>query len=373
MKVLVVNGSPRGKQGNTEFLIKAFTEGLQESNAIVEEIYLKDKQIEHCIGCFVCWEKTPGICVHKDDMQELLAKVQDADMLILGTPLYVFTVSGMMKDFMDRLIPLVQPFMEVKNGLSTHPSRHGNSPRSLVLISNSGFPEPEHFSGLKETFRCWYRNDKRPIGGMICCAAGVLLGTPGLQDTFGWYLDATRQAGREVANDGQISAETQAILDRPLMEDQALYAKMANAYWESIGLSRTDVASNDAEQTQTVERSSAEPLPLPTSLETMQDLVAGMAASLDPVAAGKLNAVLQFVVSNEDPGRYYLEIADGQCAAYAGEHRAPTATVTTPAEVWLAIARGELNGTTAFMTGRYKVSGDLQLLMRLEKLFPTKA
>ena len=107
------------------------------------------------------------------------------------------------------MIPIVQPFIEVKDGLCTHP---GRSARSVgvksVLISNCGFPEQEHFSGLKETFRCLLRGDLRNAG-MICCAAGPLLGVPELQEAVKWYLDATRQAGREVVEQGRISDATQ--------------------------------------------------------------------------------------------------------------------------------------------------------------------
>ena len=72
MKVLAINGSPRGQFGNTEVLLKPFLEGCAEAGAEIETIYLKDKEIKHCIGCFTCWTKTPGKCIHKDDMEELL-------------------------------------------------------------------------------------------------------------------------------------------------------------------------------------------------------------------------------------------------------------------------------------------------------------
>ena len=106
MKVLAINGSPRGENGNTEELLKPFLKGCEESDAEVEIVYLKDKDIKHCNGCFTCWTKTPGKCIHKDDMEELLNKISQADIMVYATPLYYFTVTGMMKDFMDRMLPL---------------------------------------------------------------------------------------------------------------------------------------------------------------------------------------------------------------------------------------------------------------------------
>jgi putative sterol carrier protein len=101
----------------------------------------------------------------------------------------------------------------------------------------------------------------------------------------------------------------------------------------------------------------------------MRDLVAGMAMVFNPQAAGDLEAVIQFQVTGDDSGNYYLDIAQGRCAAYEGEHPQPTLTIHTPADVWLAISRGEMNGATALMTGKYSVKGNLGLLMRFNKLF----
>ena len=101
----------------------------------------------------------------------------------------------------------------------------------------------------------------------------------------------------------------------------------------------------------------------------MRDLIAGMAMVFDPQAAGDLEAVIQFKVTGDDAGDYHLDIAPGQCKAYAGKHPHPTLTVNTPSDVWMAISRSEMDGAAAMMTGKYSVKGDLGLLMRFDKLF----
>lgn len=368
MKILVVNGSPRGASGNTEVLVEAFLEGAHEAGAQTETVYLKDKKIEHCVGCFACWTKTPGVCIHKDDMPEILQKVIEADVLVCATPLYVYTVTGIMKDFMDRIIPSAQPFIEVKDGLCSHPPRYEGK-KSIVLISNCGFPEQAHFSGLKATFKQWFRSDTKSLAGMICCAGGGMLRSPGLIEGFTWYIDAVKQAGREVVQNRKLSDETQSTLDRPLMEDQELFASMLNAMWRNMGLTPIGEGEVEAAWVDSVAYTGTI-LPPPTSTDTVRDLVSGMAASFNPTAAGNLRSVVQFVVTGEEPGQYFLNIADGKCTAYAGAHPSPTTTITTPAGIWLSIARGELDGSTAFISGLYKITGDMGVAMRFQELFP---
>lgn len=364
MKILVINGSPRGADSNTDVLVKAFLEGACETGAESEIVYLKDKKIAHCNGCFACWTKTPGICVHHDDMTDLLVKMTEADVIVYATPLYIYTFTGMMKDFLDRSIPLAMPFIEEKDGLCNHPRRNQEKPQRIVLISNCGFIEQEHFSGLKETVRCCFRDDTRELAGMICCAGGEMLHVPELRDGIGWYLDAVKCAGRQVVCDGKIDAETQSIIDKPLMEDKELFLQSANAHFrEQLGLvEEKSPASAECAPCAT-------PLGPPESIETIRDLIAGFALAYNPAKGKDLKTVIQFDITDEEPGMYHVSIADGKCTSFEGTASNAAVTITSPSDVWLKIARGELNGATAFMKGMYKVKGDMSLLMRLNDLF----
>jgi multimeric flavodoxin WrbA/putative sterol carrier protein len=372
MKILAVNGSPRGAKGNTERILQPFLEGAREAGAETEVIYLKDKEIKHCRGCFTCWTKTPGVCVHKDDMPELLDKVRQADMMVFATPLYIFTVSGLMKDFMDRMIPITQPYILQRGDHFTHPPRYPESGgRKFVLISNAGFPERHHFSGLEETFRCLTGSPDIELAGMICCAGGEMLRQDALQDQLTWYLEAARKAGQEVVEQGRIASETQAVLDRPLADDPAVYASMANAYWESQGVPKIGFDDSRAVPQPSETTAHGTPLPPPAGEGTIRDLFAGMAMDLNPQEAGDLEAIVQFKVTGDDPGVYYLDIANGHCTAYAGEHPQPNLTINTPSHVWMAVSRGEMDGAMAIMTGKYSIEGNMGLLMRFRKLFST--
>jgi putative sterol carrier protein len=109
---------------------------------------------------------------------------------------------------------------------------------------------------------------------------------------------------------------------------------------------------------------------------TVQEAVEGMALRLNPDVAGDLQATIQFNVSPstslETGGDYYLSIADGKCEFSTGTTSDPTLTISTPADVWLKIARKDLNGAFALMTGKYKARGKIGLLLKMDSLFSRK-
>ncbi|MEI6518895.1 MAG: NAD(P)H-dependent oxidoreductase [bacterium] len=367
MKILVINGSPRGKASNTDVLTQAFLAGAHEAGAESEVVYLAGKKINHCCGNFICWIKTPGTCVHKDDMPELLEKMKSADMVVYATPLYVYNVTGMMKIFMDRIIPIVQPYIVERNGVCSHPRRDGRKLGKAVVISNAGFIDQAHFDGLKATFRCMYRDDT--LAGMICCGGGEMLRQPELREAVQWYIDATHNAGREAVTDGKISEETQKLLDKPLMEDRELFMQMANMHWDAeLEKLETEKPEMNASLNAS-DITDAVPLVPGQEIDTVRDLLAAMPLAFNAKEAGSLTADIQFVLTDEQPDHYYLSISGGECKAYLGKSPKPAITITTPGTVWMAIARHEMNGAAGLITGKYKVSGDMTLLMRFDKLF----
>ncbi|OIO91679.1 MAG: hypothetical protein AUK03_10785 [Anaerolineae bacterium CG2_30_64_16] len=373
MQVLAFNGSPRGRKSNTDRLLQPFMEGAREAGAETEVVYLKDKEINYCRGCFTCWTRTPGVCVHQDDMPGLLEKIRQADVLVYASPLYIFNVTGQMKTFMDRFIPLAKPYIVQRGDEYIHPMRYEEEwPKKVVIISNCGFPERHHFSGLVEPFRRFTSAPEMELVTAILCAGGELLRQPALRESLQWYTEAARCAGREVVELGHVTPETQVVLDRPLVEDPAVYSRMANAYWNSVVARPEAEAGLDEGEPGTLRQAQGSArLPPPTSRDTMRDIVAGMALVFNPQAAGDMQAVVQFDVNGQEPGQYSLRIAEGQCAAFEGAHPEPTLTIHTPSEVWLAISRGELDGAQAMMQGKYTIEGDLGLLIRFNQLFST--
>jgi multimeric flavodoxin WrbA len=99
-KVLVLSASPR-RGGNSDLLCDQFILGAKESGNQVEKILLRDKEINYCLACDAC-QGNGGNCVQKDDMTEVLDKIIDADVIVMATPVYFYTMSGQMKTLIDR-------------------------------------------------------------------------------------------------------------------------------------------------------------------------------------------------------------------------------------------------------------------------------
>lgn len=106
--------------------------------------------------------------------------------------------------------------------------------------------------------------------------------------------------------------------------------------------------------------------------KTVLQAIEGMTLSLDPDEAKDMVATIQFNISGDGGGDYYLSIADGKCDFSVGVIADPTLTIITPADVWLKIARKEMNGAMALITGKYKAKGKMGLLMKMDKLFSRK-
>lgn len=99
--VLGIMGSPR-RSGNTHILVSRMLDASQQHGATTELVCLGDLHIRQCDGCHVCWKT--GKCAKNDDMQALYAKIMQADALVLGTPVYWYGPTAIMKAFIDRLV-----------------------------------------------------------------------------------------------------------------------------------------------------------------------------------------------------------------------------------------------------------------------------
>ena len=106
MKIIAFNGSPR-KEWNTATLLKKALEGAVSQGAETELIHLYDLNYKGCISCFACKEKggkSYGQCVVRDDLKPIFQKVEAADALILGSPIYLGNITGQMQSFLERLV-----------------------------------------------------------------------------------------------------------------------------------------------------------------------------------------------------------------------------------------------------------------------------
>lgn len=100
--VLILSGSPR-KGGNFDLLCDEFMRGAQESGNTVEKIRVAEKKIGYCSACCYC-RKSGGVCAKKDDMAEILQKMIDADVIVLSSPVYFYSLSAQLKTLIDRTV-----------------------------------------------------------------------------------------------------------------------------------------------------------------------------------------------------------------------------------------------------------------------------
>ena len=353
MKVLALNSGPRpDTESYTTLMLNHLVAGLREAGADVEVVRLHEKKIRNCIGCFSCWTKTPGECIHKDDMsRELFPKFLACDLVIYATPLYFHTINATMAAFIERTLPAATPFFEEdEEGKTYHPMRH-KMPRS-VFLSVCGFPEASEFDAMLEFFTRTRPKDEGPLIA-ICRAGASLLSSPSLAAKAKDVQDATRQAGRELVETLQITPETLARITQPL-GDVKSFNIMGNLYWNTC----------IAEGVTPREFDSKKMVPRPQNLE---DFMFVFPYGMNAKAAGNKKIQVQFTFSGDVKDSCHFVIENGRVNARTGACNTPDLLIDTPFHLWMDILTRKADGQQMFMEHQYRVQGDMMLMMQLFK------
>ena len=231
MRVTVFNGSPRGRKSNTHLIAKSLLKGAKQVGAQTEEVFLIEKDIQYCQGCFTCWGKSPGKCVINDNMADLIALFLESDFVGLATPVYGMYMSALLKNFTDRLLPLSMPHINKnEEGDFYHDLRTERFPRQF-FIANSGFPGEHNFDLLKAIMG----NQNLVLEIYRNCGEVLTLQdeekNSELSKKIGEFNDAVRKAGREMVTNGQVSKETVEQIHLELISDEE-YMAGANQEWD---------------------------------------------------------------------------------------------------------------------------------------------
>lgn len=169
--VLVLSGSPR-KRGNSDSLCDQFMNGAEEAGHQTEKIFLRDRKINYCIGCNAC-QRNGGICVHKDDMTEILEKMIAADVIVLAAPVYFYSMDAQMKTLIDRTY-----------------ARHMEIQSKKVYLIVTGGGDAEHYfdtaiAGLRGFVICLPdAKEKGIICGIGVSEPGDVNGTPAIEKAY---------------------------------------------------------------------------------------------------------------------------------------------------------------------------------------------
>lgn len=352
MKVIAVNSSARvGGLSKTELMLNKLIEGMKQADAEVEIVNLKEKKIKYCIGCYTCWSKTPGRCIHNDDMSnEIFPRFLEADLAVLATPLYHFTVNAALKTFIERTLPAIEPFIRQKNGQSYHPLR-GRHP-FMSILSVAGFPDEWVFDQMSSYIKFLYG---KGLAAEIYRPGAELLVNPMFKDKLDDVLDATRQAGYELATGLKINDETMARIRQPVENPEPLF-EIANSMWEICNEEGLTPA-------QFYEKSY---LPRPSSMESFLVL---MQMGFNAEKAVNDNVVVQFDFSGNVEGSCSIAIRNGKLDADVAKAENPDLTIIAPFDVWMDVITRKLDGQQAFMENKWRVEGDMGRMEIFQRLF----
>ena len=147
-----------------------------------------------------------------------------------------------------------------------------------------------------------------------------------------------------------------ARLTQDFIEDKEMFARIGNAFWKTC--IAEGVTPREFEEKGLVPRAD--------SIETFMIL---LSMGFNPEGAGDTKAVIQFNFSGEAVGACYFRIESGRIEPLMGTAEKPDLTIETPFEVWMDIMTGKADGQQMFMEQKYRVNGDLSLLMRMNQFF----
>ena len=170
MEITILNGNPR-EGSRFDAYLEELRGVLETSENQVKIFSLRDSQLHHCIGCFGCWVKTPGKCVHKDDGPELLTAIINADLVIFASPLIMGFTSALLKKAMDRSIPLIHPHFEIVSGEVHHRKRYSEYPALGVIIESEG--STDDLELVKDVFSRFAINFKSGLNFCMTTEIGV--------------------------------------------------------------------------------------------------------------------------------------------------------------------------------------------------------
>ena len=349
MKILAINGSPKGNRSNTWRLTSAFLEGIsakEESSGSrapeIETLNIGSLNIKPCLGCFSCWSKTPGECCIHDDMQGVISKILWADVVVWSFPLYYFGLPGQLKTLIDRQLPMSLSFMCTETESGGHPSRYDTSGKSTVVISTCGFYTAQG------NYDCVTSLYDRLCGKggytAIFCGQGELFRVKELSERTDEYLSWVKKAGQEFASGG-ITGETHGKLDQNLFP-RDVFEAMADASW-GVG------ESGEKEDPSLVFTRQMAALYRKESWQE-HDFVLDM----NYTDIGKVYRI----ILGQKGSRVEVEPEDGFAGGF-------TTRINTPFDVWRSIASGEIAGDEALMKHLYSVEGDFDLMMHWDDYF----
>jgi multimeric flavodoxin WrbA/putative sterol carrier protein len=378
LKVVAVNGSPHAGIGNASIMIQMMKPVLAQEGIDLEEVFIAGKRIEYCVGCGVCMEK--GKCWRQDDHAGIIAKILDADGVILASPVYFRHVTAQMKTFLDRSLA------------------YGHKPRTawkpgLAISVSAGMGETntaDYLAGCLRVYGAFSVGTFTAIAVNPGSFLGIDLVEARARDVALDLARAIKEKRRYPATENDLFFY---LFMGDLIRRQKDFMTDDYRHWEESGFYKgfeayvgqnfavppvndemrkewiRDMISREVGRVKERAAEATTYPPKPQSAETCGELLRTMPLGFRKEAAGNLKAVYQFQISGTENFTAHLTISEGTCVCADGPHEKPDVIVKAPAAVWLAISKGEMDGQAAFLAGKYTVEGNITLLMKLSSLF----
>lgn len=226
MKILALNGSHRGDKGCTQMLLDKIAEGAMEAGAEFETVLLAEKKITPCAGCDACHTPERQLrCIYddEDDVKGIFDRMARADILIYASPVYIFSISGLMKTFLDRINSTAGSgeLCLTKGGLLFHKINTNIYTKPFVVLTCCGNAEPETYKNVLAYFKTFSRFLDAPlVGTLVRTTVGFMEKTPESDKQRQLLEEVTKayvQAGRELAVQGRITTSTEKQANQNLL------------------------------------------------------------------------------------------------------------------------------------------------------------
>lgn len=233
--VLVVNGSPKMKRGNTSLFLAPFVRGMEQAGARVETIYSKELDIKPCIGGLKCWFETIGKCIYDDDMRVVLSKMRQADILVFATPVYI-QLPSKLQNLLNRMVPLMEPRVEFREGRTRAKLHKDVRFSKIVLVVTNGWWERENSDTVVRIFRELAETSSVEFVGPFVRPHAIMLREEG-QETER-VLQAMMAAGQQLIKEGGVSDDLFQAVSTPLVSQEEHLQRSLRNYERALNSAR---------------------------------------------------------------------------------------------------------------------------------------
>ena len=151
MNISILFGDVNQEESEFSKYIEKLTKEFR-LNHTVQLFPLNKMNLNYCTGCWSCWWKTPGRCAIKDDAEEIFKSVINSDFFIFASPLIAGFTSSTLKKITDRLIVLLHPYIELKNGESHHRKRYTNYPDFGLILEKENNTDNEDLKIVSDIY-----------------------------------------------------------------------------------------------------------------------------------------------------------------------------------------------------------------------------